>query len=39
MRQSIVGALERETDLTVCGVAEDAQKQLKPLRPCNPISF
>lgn len=36
MRQSIVGALERETDLTVCGEAEDAREAIEAIASLHP---
>ena len=36
MRQSIVGALERETDLTVCGEAEDAREAIEAIASLQP---
>jgi DNA-binding NarL/FixJ family response regulator len=36
MRQSIVAALERETDLTVCGEAEDAPAAIKAIATLQP---
>lgn len=36
MRRSIVEALERESDLTVCGEAEDAQEAFVAIVSCQP---
>ena len=36
MRQSIVGALKRETDLTVCGEAEDASEAIEAIASLHP---
>ena len=36
MRRSIVEAIERETDLTVCGQAEDAQEALAAIKSLRP---
>jgi DNA-binding NarL/FixJ family response regulator len=36
MRQSIVGALERETDLTVCGEAADVQEAIAAIESLQP---
>ena len=36
MRRSIVEAIERETDLTVCGQAEDAQEALAAIESLRP---
>jgi len=36
MRRSLVEAIERETDLTVCGQAEDAQKALAAIESLQP---
>lgn len=36
MRQSIVAAIERETDLTVCGEAEDAPAAIKAIATLQP---
>jgi DNA-binding NarL/FixJ family response regulator len=36
MRRSIVEAIERETDLTVCGQAEDAQGALAAIKSLRP---
>lgn len=36
MRQSIVSALERETDLTVCGEAEDAREAIEAIASLHP---
>lgn len=36
MRQSIVGALEREIDLTVCGEAEDAREAIEAIASLHP---
>lgn len=36
MRQSIIGALERETDLTVCGEAADVQEAIAAIESLQP---
>jgi DNA-binding NarL/FixJ family response regulator len=36
MRQSIIGALERETDLTVCGEAADVQEAIAAIAALHP---
>jgi DNA-binding NarL/FixJ family response regulator len=36
MRRSLVEAIERETDLTVCGQAEDAQEALAAIESLQP---
>lgn len=36
MRQSIIGALERETDLTVCGEADDAPEAIEAIASLRP---
>lgn len=36
MRRSIVEAIERETDLTVCGQAEDAEEALAAIESLRP---
>lgn len=36
MRRSLVEAIERETDLTVCGQAEDAQEALAAIQSLQP---
>lgn len=36
MRRSIVAALERETDLAVCGEADDTQDALAAILPLSP---
>lgn len=36
MRRSLVEAIERETDLTVCGQAEDAQEALAAIMSIKP---
>ena len=36
MRRSLVQAIERETDLTVCGQAEDAQEALAAIESLQP---
>jgi len=36
MRRSLVESIERETDLTVCGQAEDAQEALAAIKSLQP---